>query len=194
LNEASKRSFLALALAATVSACASRSQEIPLEALAIPPQTSDALAPFRHRGPAVAAGEGGPARFARAVHRAFDVRRAHELVAFIEARYRAPANEGYDEVLERIAAELRAGGFGDDPRFELFEIVTPLEAQSWENPTARAPAPAWTPEAGRIALRAGEGEAEVLHAFSAQADRDRVMLPVYCPSAQVEGPVALGLD
>ncbi|HVS11102.1 MAG TPA: M28 family peptidase [Planctomycetota bacterium] len=194
MNEASKRLFLALVLAATASACASRAQEIPLEALALPPQQGDALAPFRHRGPAVVAGETGPARFARAVHRAFDVRRAHDLVVFIEARYRAPANEGYDEVLERIAAELRAGGFGDDPRFELFEIATPLEAQSWENPTARAPAPAWTPEAGRIALRAGGREAEVLHAFSAQADRDRVMLPVYCPSAQVEGPVALGLD
>ena len=194
MNEASKRSFLALALAATVSACASRSQEIPLEALAIPPQKSDALAPFRHRGPAVAAGEGGPARFARAVHRAFDVRRAHELVAFIEARYRAPANQGYEEVLERLAAELRAGGFGGDPRFELFEITTPLESRTWENPTARAPAQAWTPESGRIALRAGDSEEVVLHAFSAPADRDRVILPIHCPSAEVEGPIALGLD
>jgi hypothetical protein len=194
LNEASKRPFLALALAATVSACASRAQEIPLEALALPPQRGDVLAPFRHRGPAVVAGETGPARFARAVHRAFDVRRAHDQVRFIEARYRAPANQGYGEVLDRIAAELRAGGFGDDPRFELFEIATPLEAPSWENPTARVPAPAWTPEAGRIVLRASGREAEVLHAFSAQAERDRVMLPVYCPSASVEGPVAMGLD
>jgi hypothetical protein len=54
-------------------------------------------------------------------------------------------------------------------------------------------APAWTPLSGKLVLRTQAGES-VLHAFDQPEGRDRLMLPVNAPSADVEGPIALTLE
>ncbi|MFN0244442.1 MAG: M28 family peptidase [Planctomycetota bacterium] len=131
-----------------------------------------------HRGPAVAAGTSGPARFARLLLEEFDAPRALGVAAFVDGFYREPANEGYDAAFDRALDELRSAGFGTDPRFAL-EVIE-------ETPKH----PAWTPRRGEIVL-SGASTAETLHRFDAPADRDRTLLPSGAPSADVEGPVVL---
>lgn len=132
-----------------------------------------------HRGPAVAAGTSGPARFARLAFEELDAARALGVATFIDGFYREPANEGYDAALDRVRDELRAAGFGSDPRFALEVIETKPKEQSW------------TPRGGEIVLFGERGEREVLHHFSAPGDRDRTMLPRGAPSADVEGAAVL---
>jgi hypothetical protein len=136
----------------------------------------------QHQGPAVEAAATGPARFAATLHQDFDAERAFELVKFIDRFYRAPANEGYDEVLERLAGLLREAGFGSDERLGLeFLKVADVER-------------AWTPVAGELVLKVDGEEPRVLHAFEDSADVDRVMLPINAPSCSLEAEVALRLD
>jgi len=54
--------------------------------------------------------------------------------------------------------------------------------------------PVWIPRSASLVLRSGDLAPRVLHAFAHPSDRDRTMLPIYAPSADVEGrPVfALG--
>ena len=135
-----------------------------------------------HAGPDVHVAETGPARFVKLLHEDFDHDRAKELVAFIDTFYRAPANEGYDAVLDRVADELSAIGFGgDDPRFGLEFIEGASEL-------------AWTPVSAELVLLVYGEEARVLHSFDESPDVDRVMLPVNAPTCDVEGDVALHLD
>ena len=134
-----------------------------------------------HRGPVVAAGEAGPARFAAALLAAYDPLRAMRTAAFADRYYREPANEGFEATLDHVLDELRALGFGTEERLALEVLETPLRR------------PAWTPRSASLELVAG-GRAEVLHAFSAPEDRDRTMLPAGAPEADVAGPLAFALD
>lgn len=135
-----------------------------------------------HRGPGVADGASGPARFVAALFEAFDAERALATVRFADGYYRAPANAGYEATLDRVAELLRAAGFGEREGFEL-ELLASEE-----------PELAWTPRSARLELLL-EGDApRRLHGFDGPAERDRTMLPVNAPSADVSGPVALDLD
>lgn len=136
-----------------------------------------------HRGPPVALGETGPARFAAKLHDAFRPKHALELVRFIDGFYRAPANPYYDAVIDRVAYDLRDAGFdGSDPRLR-------LEFMQIKNA-----APAWTPKSAALTLTFPGGASKVLHAFDSPEDVERVMLPIHAPSCDVEGGVALSLD
>jgi len=135
-----------------------------------------------HCGPATEPGETGPARFVAALYAAFDAERALEMTAFVDRWYRVPGNEGYDAALDHVAAKLRAAGFGTDERLELRVIESGMRS------------PTWTPLSAKLALLLSGEEPRVLHAFSDPVDRDRVMLPVNAPSADVEGPIAFQLS
>ncbi len=136
---------------------------------------------IRHRGPAVHFDDSGPARYVPKLLDAFDQERAMEVVAFIDRYYRAPANEGYEAVIDRLLEELRRAGFGSDPRLELEVLSEEMDH------------PAWTPRSASLRLTTN-GRTETLHAFSEGTGVDRVMLPINAPSCRVAGPVALALD
>jgi hypothetical protein len=134
-----------------------------------------------HRGPRVAEGAGGPARFVPALYRAFDAERAIADAAFADRWYRAPGNEGYEATLDHLAGRLRAAGFGAVEHLELRIIETEMSA------------PAWTPRSASLVLHRAGTEPERLHGFDEPAGRDRVMLPINAPSADVSGPAVLSL-
>lgn len=133
-----------------------------------------------HLGPDVAMGDTGPARFVPVLHDAFRTKRAMTTVAFADRYYRCAANPGFDAVLDRIVTNLRAVGFGKDPRLELRVLEEP------------AAAPAWTAIEASLTLKS-DGTTRTLHEFGPHDDRDRTMLPVNSPSAGVAGPIALSL-
>ncbi len=167
-----------LALVWLLPACAT-SPDIEDLLLAVSPGTSGQ---DWHVGPEVHVANSGPARFVAPLHAAFQPERAMELVRFIDGFYRAPANRGYDTVIERLQHELRAAGFGgEDERFALEVLEEPSE-------------PAWTPLLGELVLLADGEKPRVLHGFDEPGDVDRAMLPVFAPSCDVEGEVALSLD
>ena len=135
-----------------------------------------------HVGPDVHLAATGPARFVGPLHEAFRPERAKKFAEFIDGYYRAPGNEGYDAVIDRMADELVEAGFGlDDPRL-MMEILE------------EDPEPAWTPVSAELVLLADGEEPRTLHGFSEPDAPDRVMLPVHSPSCEVEGQVALSLD
>src|SRR6185295_2839030 len=141
------------------------------------PAVAPAAGVFKHAGPSVAAGGSGPARFALLCWEAFDAERALQLAEYVDRFWREPGNFGYEAVLARLQEELTGLRFGEDPTRTLQWIETPLAD------------PAWTPLAGKLVLRTQSGE-RVLHAFAEPEGRDRLMLPVNAPSADVEGPIA----
>ena len=135
-----------------------------------------------HGGPPVEVADTGPAPHVRVLHEAFRPARAMELVSFIDRFYRAPANEGYDEVLNKLTKTLREAGFdGEDPRLSL-ELLDVAEVD------------AWTPVSGELVLLVDGQEPRVLHSFKESADVDRVMLPVHAPSCDLMAEVALALE
>lgn len=147
----------------------------------------------RHIGPAVIAGDTGPARFVGPLHQAFDGARAMETVAFVDRFYRAPANDGYEAVIDAIAARLADAGFGKLEGFELEVLDTPLTARTAQT-GERATTAAWTPLAGRLELIASDATTRALHDFTTSEARDRTMLPINAPSCDVTGGIALSLD
>ncbi len=141
------------------------------------------LRPEWYRGPGVHAGETGPWRFVRHLHRAFRPTVAMRTVQHLDQHYRAAGTPEYDELLDWLAAELGEGGFGaGDARFELYFL------------TSEEPVPVWQPVSARIELLEGEAPPRLLHAFDPADQRERVLLPVNAPSGSVRGPVALSLD
>ena len=134
-----------------------------------------------HRGPDVWQDGTGPARFVSVVHGAFDVERAMGVVRYADGFYRAPANAGYDAVMDRVAEELRSAGFGSDERLLLEIFETPRNH------------PAWNPKSGLLELIVEGRDDVVLHAFDDAAGIDRVMLPTNTPACDVRGPVCLSL-
>jgi aminopeptidase YwaD len=135
-----------------------------------------------HRGAAVARGTTGTARFADRVFAAFSSERALATTAFMDRWYREPGNDGFEAVLDDLHAKLSAAGYGRDEGLELEWIVTPLETK------------AWTPLSARLAVVEPNGKERVLHAFERSEDRDRTMLPVNAPSAEVEGTLVTRLE
>ncbi len=174
----SKPFWIPLAILLSLGACTSSSRILPPELF----QSAADVDQDWHRGPNVAVGLTGPARWVPQLSESFDTGRAMKLIRFIDGYYRAPANPYYDEVLDRVAAEMREAGFGEDPRFELRIIEEEAKAD------------AWTPESGEIVLQAPGSKPRRLHGFSSPAEVDRTMLPVNSPSCKVEGVVAMHLN
>lgn len=134
-----------------------------------------------HEGPAVELMEGGTRRFAGTLYNAFREERAMETVRFMDARYRTPGSEGFQQALEAIERDLRAAGFGRRAELELEILETELER------------PAWNPRRAELRLSTSDGGESVLHAFDRPSDPDRCMLPEGAPACDVSGDVALGL-
>jgi hypothetical protein len=173
------RFLSALALAASASACTGLEPE--LRSLM---QATNAQAGVQewHTGPPVEVGDTGTARFVRPLHEGFRPARAMELVTYIDRFYRAPANEGFDEVLERLDQELRAAGFGGADKRLGLEFLQAGEVD------------AWTPISGKLVLLVDGEEPHTLHAFTKSEEVDRVMLPVNSPSVELKAEVALSLS
>lgn len=136
-----------------------------------------------HVGPAVEVGPTGPARYTQALYDGFRPQRAMELLTFIDRFYRAPANQGYDEVLTRLDKELRKAGFGGEDKRLKLDFIKAAEIED-----------AWTPVSASLVLQVSGEEPRTLHAFAKSEDVDRVMLPIHAPSCDLTGEVALRLD
>ncbi len=136
---------------------------------------------WQHRGPLVGTGTSGPARFVAALLRGFSSDRAMADATFADRFYRTPGGEGYDATLDHFAERLRQAGFGVEEGLELTFFESELEQ------------PSWTPKSARLALARGEDEEDVLHSFEKCEDVDRVMLPMFAPSADVGGPPVFSL-
>ncbi len=174
------RPLLGACALALVAACNS-SPGLP-EPEDLPGAADEQAARIAHHGPAVDLQESGTQRFVGKAYDRFDVARAMETVAFMDERVRTPGSPQYDEVLDRVAADLEAAGFGSHARFELEFHESTMDA------------PAWIPRRARVALALEEGGERVLHEFSRSADVDRVMLPRNAPSCDVRAKVAFSLD
>lgn len=142
-----------------------------------------------HTGPPVTIGSTGPFLFVEQLLEHFDEERALADAAHADRWFREPANDGYEAVMDRLEAELRAAGYGA-MGFELEEIVTPRSR------------PAWTPLSGSLELVRRGDVRETLLSFRAtppdsssepEEDEARTMLPTGCRSAELTGPAALEL-
>jgi aminopeptidase YwaD len=182
----------ATALALALAACRNAGTDIPLEALTVPARVQPL--DVEHAGPNVMAAASGPARFARQLYDDFDAGYARELLEFIDGYYRAPANDGYEAVLERVEADLRAAGFGSEEGLELSFLERPLEHFVWGERERRLAVPAWTPVSASVTLVPTRGAPRVLHQFDERHETDRTMLPVNSPAGSAEGSVALDLE
>ncbi len=135
----------------------------------------------RHRGPAAPEGEAGPRRFVPRLLGGFRTKSALEELAFADRYYRAPANEGYDAVLDRLHARLVEAGFGSDPRLAL----------AWLDGGTQQ---AWTPVRARLEMISKAGERTRLHGFESEEEPDRVMLPIHAPSGSASGRPVFALE
>ncbi|MDZ4773176.1 MAG: M28 family peptidase [Planctomycetota bacterium] len=173
---------LALALLLVVAGCQRDiSDERLLEMSLAAERESAFAASAAHDGPGVAETNTGTARFASIVFAGFSAERALETTAFADRFYREPANDGFEAVIDHVATELGAVGFGASDALTLEVLETPLKT------------PSWTPKSARLEL-VGAPSARVLHSFSKPEDRDRTMLPCNAPSADVEGRLVTTLD
>ncbi|MCY2960369.1 MAG: M28 family peptidase [Planctomycetota bacterium] len=161
-------------VAVSMCACRTEMSNAELVELSAAAAAAPKIQPAAHRGPPVAPGATGTARFASKIHAAFSAEAAFEVTTFADRWYRAPGNEGFEATLTELERRLRAAGFGAQDGLELRVIETPMRS------------PAWTPRSARLAL-VRDGVEEVLHEFSATGDRDRTMLPTGAPSADVGG-------
>lgn len=135
-----------------------------------------------HAGPPVAPGPGGPARFAEVLLDTFRAEHAMDVAAYADRFYRTPGGEGYDRTLDRVARELEDAGYGATDGFALRVIETPMITE------------AWTPRSASFAVHLPDCPPLPLHEFRAPGDRDRVMLPLHAPAADVRGPVVLAMN
>lgn len=145
-----------------------------------------------HDGPGVAHGQSGPARFAGQVLAAFSADRALETVRFADGFYRAPANAGFEAVLDHVVARLADAGYvgsvapdasgAVSATMRLDVLVTPRKT------------PAWTPRSARLAIVGADGRETPVHVFDDPADPERTMLPVNAPSASVAGRLVTALE
>ncbi|HVS17772.1 MAG TPA: M28 family peptidase, partial [Planctomycetota bacterium] len=156
--------------------------------------SEDALIESEHRGPPVVAGAGGPTRFTAALLEQFDAVHARGLLEFVDGFYRAPGNDGYEAVLERILEDLRAAGYGSREGFELSVLEAPITGNVWDDGSGRLPVPAWTPLSASLALVRSDGQSRELAAFDEPGDVARTMLPIHAPSCDVSGRIVFELD
>ena len=146
-----------------------------------------------HDGPGVAHGTQGPARFANQVLAAFSAERALATTAFADRYYRAPANDGYEAVIDEVIARLHDAGYGTTPLPDLAAAADMLALRLDVIVTPRK-TPAWTPHRARLAFVGSDGNETLLHEFRGPEDPDRTMLPVNAPSARVEGVLATTME
>jgi aminopeptidase YwaD len=193
MNDRTRRLLpCAPALVLALLACRSSERDIPLEALDTPAATQ--LLSVEHHGPPVVAGASGPARFVEELTSSFDPAHARELLEFIDGFYRAPGNDGFEAVLDRLERDLRQAGFGSSAGLELFFIEQPYEWFVFGDREERHEIPAWTPLSGSVTLIAEDGQTHDLHRFEQPGDVDRTILPINAPAADVEATVALDLE
>ena len=148
----------------------------------LPPGLPENVDQEWHVGPEVHVDVTGPARFAGPLFKTFRPQKAMELIRRFENTPLAPGNAAFDAELDHVAEILRQAGFdGSDDRLKLEFIETELGTA------------AWTPVSAEVTLTPAGGKPVVLHSFTDVTDADRCMLPVYAPSCEVEGPVALSL-
>ena len=116
------RALLGRLAALVISSLACTGIEPELRSLV---QQTDAAAGKQdwHVGPPVEVTDTGPARFTKVLYEGFRPARALETVTFIDRFYRAPANEGYDEVLEKLDKALHDIGFGGADTRLAFELL-----------------------------------------------------------------------
>lgn len=136
---------------------------------------------LQHKGPGVTLAPTGTGRFAGPVLAAFDRQAALASTAALEALHRIPGNADFERGLEHLASRLAAGGFGHRDGLELEWIETPLER------------PGWAGHSGSVTLIDARGGVHLLHAFERSSDRDRSLLPIGAPSAEIEGRIRLEL-
>ena len=179
-----------LAVALVTAACSSGRHAIPYDQLGA--GSGVQVVEASHRGPLVAGGQTGTRRFAPELYEAFDEERAMKTVRVLDRWYRTPANDGYEASLEHLEAELRAAGFGSDPRLLLEVFETRVTATNLQG--RRVPVPAWTPLSARVTLTVAGRRDRDLHRFDSPEDMDRTMLPVNAPAGSAEGPVVFHLD
>lgn len=134
-----------------------------------------------HRGPGVRPGESGPYPHARLVMKRFDLERATSIAEFVDGFYREPGNDGFEQSLDRVIAELKAVGYGRAEGLELEVIETPLRG------------PAWTPISAELAV-SSRGKWKTVLGFDEPSGAHRCMLPTNCSSADVEGPLVTSLE
>lgn len=179
-----KRARALAVLVVALAACTTQNRELSdgdLIDLTAAAEAAPKILPAAHRGPPVAPGVSGTARFAPQVYAAFSADDAFAITRFTDRWYRAPGNEGFEATLAELERALREVGYGTRPELEITVIETPMRR------------PAWTPRRAEFALVTGD-ETRVLHAFTAPEDRDRTMLPVGAPSADVEARIVLRLE
>ncbi len=168
-------------LACSVCACRTELSDAELVEMTKVAAAAPKIQAAEHRGPPVAPGTTGTARFAAKVYTAFSAEDALAVTTFADRWYRAPGNEGFEATLAELERTLRESGFGARDGLDLRVIETPMRSA------------AWTPRSAELALVRGT-ETIVLHAFAAPADRDRTLLPVGAPSADVEGTLVTRLE
>ena len=174
----------AVALVATgVAACGGSSRTID-----VPTELGERLpVAAGHTGPAVDPRDTGPGRFVGSLLARFDRQAAMDYASFIDRFYRAPASDGYEEVVERVVGELFAAGYGADDGFELEVLRTGMSS------------PSWTPRSAVVDLVRVDGEGrpmqpfEVL-SFDGTAAATRVMLPEHSPGGKALGQLAHGVE
>ena len=138
-----------------------------------------------HVGPDVALGADGTARFAGPLLNSFRPDRAMDTLRFVDRFYRAPGNDGYEAVVNRLVQSLEAAGFrqGDaSARLQLEVVSEPMDM------------PAWTPLSGKLSLQERDGTERTLHEFHRSEDTERTLLPMNADSADVTGRIALSLE
>ena len=181
MNARSSRSLRKLALWASLAVAVGCSSNMPglSEILAVAGEQDTSW----HRGPSVEPSDDGPARYVAKLNAGFDPESAMRIVRFADRYYRAPANDGYELVLEKLAELLRESGFGgEDARLKLEFLEGTQDC------------PAWNPKRASLELVHPGGESKMLHAFEDASQPDRVLLPINAPACDIEGRVAMHLE
>ncbi len=188
MNCFSTVSLSAVITLAAVAACSSPPPAIVEQAGSRAPRLGG------HVGPAVDSTATGPARFVDPLLASFDERAAMSIAEYADGFYRSPANEGYEQAIDRVLADLYGAGYKAEPGFEL-DVVT-----------KGMPRPAWTPRSAKIVAVAS---AEVMERVGGDASRptrqtliefdepgavERAMLPEGAPSCDVEGVAVFSID
>lgn len=122
----------------------------------------------------------GATRHVAALSGRLDEARMLAVVSELEVLRRESGNEDYDRAIDLVLARLEALGFGREEGLEL-------------QVTSSEPRPAWTARSARLEV-VEDGRVEVLAAFDSSDDQDRLLLPTFAPSAEVEGPVVARLE
>ncbi len=122
----------------------------------------------------------GATRHVAALAGRLDAARMLGVVSELEVLRRESGNEDYDRALDLVLARLADVGFGREQGLELQVLSS-------------EPRPAWTGRSARLEILE-DGRAETLLEFDSSDDQDRLLLPTFAPSAEVEGPIVARLE